>query len=66
MAMTRRKRTQLIAALLIAPLVIALPSLWPRLDQPGFALRNADVLLIFVVLPYAAALWLYLGKVRRP
>ena len=64
--MTHRKRMQLIAALVIAPLVIAMPMLWPGLREPGFVLRNLDVLLIFVVLPFGAALWLYVGGLRPP
>jgi hypothetical protein len=55
----------LIAGLLIAPLVIALPVLWARLGETGFVARNLDVLLIFVVAPFCAALWLGLGKSRR-
>jgi len=62
---SRRDRKRLIVALTVAPLVIALPALWPRLSQPGAMGRNVDVLLIFVALPYAAALWLYLGAARR-
>lgn len=64
MVITRRKRMQLIAALLIAPLIIAMPMLWPRLGEPGFIRRYLDVLLIFVVAPYCAALWLYLRGAR--
>lgn len=64
MVMTHRKRMQLIAALIIAPVVIALPMLWPRIGEPGFLRSYLDVLLIFVVLPYCAALWLYLSGER--
>jgi len=64
--MTNRKRMQLIAALVIAPIVIAMPVLWPGLRQPGFVLRNFDVLLIFVAVPFGAALWLYFGEPRLP
>jgi hypothetical protein len=56
---------QLIAALLIAPLVIAMPMLWPRVAEPGFVRRYLDILLIFVAVPYGAALWLYLSAQRR-
>jgi len=63
--MTRRDRMRLILALLVAPLVIALPVLWPRIGEPGFVEHNLDVLLIFVAFPYVAALWLYLGAARR-
>jgi len=62
--MTQRKRLQLVAALIIAPLVIAIPALLPRLGEPGFFLRNIDVVLIFVVVPFGAALSLYLGAAR--
>ena len=65
MLMTHRKRMQLIAALAIAPLVIAMPMLLPRLGEPGFFRRYIDVLLIFVALPYCAALWIYLSGGRR-
>lgn len=64
MVMTHRKRMQLIAALVIAPLVIAMPMLWPRIGEPGFVRGYLDVLIIFVVLPYCAALWLYLSDER--
>jgi hypothetical protein len=66
MIMTDRKRLQLVAALLLAPLVIAVPALWPHFEEPGFFRRNLDVLLIFVTGPYAAALWLYFRAPRRP
>lgn len=56
---------QLIAALIIAPLVIAMPVLWPHLGEQDFLQRNLDVLLIFVAGPYAAALWLYFGPGRH-
>jgi hypothetical protein len=58
-----RKRKQLIAALLIAPLLIVVPVLWPQFGEQGFLGRNLDVLLIFVAAPYAAALWLHLRSV---
>jgi hypothetical protein len=65
--MTQRKRLQLVAALIIAPLVIAIPALWPQFGERGFFLRNIDVVLIFVVVPFGAALSLYLraGRSRR-
>lgn len=63
--MTNRDRKRLIAALLVAPLIIALPTLWPRLHEPGFVLRNLDVMLIFFAVPYAAALWLGVQLLRR-
>ena len=57
---------QLIAALLLAPLVIALPVLWPQFGEPDFIRRNLDILLIFVAAPYAAALWLAFKVARLP
>ena len=65
MLITHRKRMQLIAALVIAPLIIAMPILWPRLGEPGFIRRYLDVLMIFVVAPYGVALWLYFKGGRR-
>ncbi|HVU30955.1 MAG TPA: hypothetical protein VHE36_11210 [Sphingomicrobium sp.] len=62
--MTYRKRMQLIAALVIAPLVVAMPVLLPRLGEPGFVRRYLDMLIIFVLVPYGAALSLYVGDER--
>lgn len=62
--MTPLQRRRLIIALLAAPLIITLPVLWPRLQEPRSVERNLDVLLIFVVVPYAAALWLWVGAAR--
>jgi hypothetical protein len=65
-SMSRKDRKRLIIALVIAPLIIAVPVLSPHFGQAGFLHRNLDVLLIFVVVPYCAALWLYLrGWPRR-
>lgn len=55
----------MIMALLVAPLIIALPTLWPHLREPDFLSRNLDLLLIFFAIPYAVALWLGLGLFRR-
>ena len=61
-----KDRKRLIVALLAAPVIVALPSLWPHLSESGFAVRHFDQLLIFFALPYAAALWLYISGGRRP
>jgi hypothetical protein len=63
---THRKRIQLIAALLIAPVVLVLPFVWPEWGEPHFVSRNLDILLIFVAAPYAAALWLYFNVAKPP
>jgi hypothetical protein len=63
--MNERGKKRLIVALLAAPLVVALPSLWPHFGEPGFFARNADLLLVFFVLPYGAAAWLALSLNRR-
>jgi hypothetical protein len=66
MVMTHRRRKQLIAALVLAPLVIAMPVLWPELGEPDFIRSNLDILLIFIAAPLAAALWLAFGFARQP
>ena len=63
--MTNRDRKRLIAALLLAPPIIVLPTLWPRLHDPGFITRKLDLFLIFFALPCATAIWLALRKHRR-
>lgn len=65
MVMTHRKRTQLITALVLAPLVIAVPVLWPQFGESGFMRRNLDILLFFVAAPYLAALWLALALAKH-
>jgi hypothetical protein len=63
--MIKRDRKRLIMALLVAPLIIALPTLWPHLQESDFVSANLDLLLIFFAIPYAVALWLGLGLFRR-
>lgn len=55
----------MIAALVAAPLLIAFPALQANIRQPGFVVRNLDLVLIFFVLPLAAALWLACAGPRR-
>jgi hypothetical protein len=62
---TNRDRKRLIVALMVAPLVIALPMLGAYRGQPGFVVRNLDQLLIFVAMPYAVAAWLYLRPAKH-
>lgn len=64
--MSARNRSRLIAALLVAPIVVVGPTLWPDKSEPQFIARHFDVLLIFCFVPYAAASWLWLtGKRKR-
>jgi hypothetical protein len=51
--------------LVLAPLLIAMPVLWPQFGEPGFMRRNLDIVLIFVTAPYVAALWLALGFAKH-
>jgi len=63
--MSPRDRKRLIIALVVTPLLVALPSVWPHLHEPDFAARNIDRLLIFFALPYVAALWLAVRRAMR-
>jgi hypothetical protein len=63
--MSRRDRTRLIAALMIAPLAVAVPVLSTRYGEAAFLSRNLDVLIIFIVAPYVAAFWLFLGTANK-
>jgi hypothetical protein len=63
--MRARDRKRLVIALLVVPLIVGLPALWPHRREPGFWLGNLDVLLLFFVLPYLAALWLWLRGAKR-
>lgn len=57
-SLTERHRRRLVIALVAAPLLIALPALWPHVGEPEFISRHMDELLIFLVLPLVCALLL--------
>lgn len=62
-----RNRRRMIAALIAAPLLIALPVVRGNILNPEFLLHQMDLVLIFFVVPLFAALWLAWkgAKLRR-
>ena len=63
--MSRRDRNRLVAALLIAPILIGFPMVRDLVQNPRLSSGNWDVILLFLVLPYAAAAILLLAPRSR-